>query len=68
MLPLTLCLLLILMISCGSQDRFIGTYRTEVKDSPTQAETVLELKANEDGTWRVGDEKSLSHGISGAVN
>jgi hypothetical protein len=54
---LPLCLLLILMISCGSNDRFIGCYKAAVKDSPRQAETVLEVKANGDGIWRVGDEE-----------
>ncbi len=52
---LPLCLLLILMVSCGSNDRFIGTYKAEVKDSQKQAETVLEVKVNGDGIWRVGD-------------
>jgi len=52
---LPLCLLLILMVSCGSNEQFIGTYKAEVKDSPKQAETVLEVKANGDGIWRVGD-------------
>jgi hypothetical protein len=54
---LPLCLLLILPISCGSNDRFIGTYKAEVKDSPRQAETVLEVKADGVGIWRVGDEE-----------
>ena len=54
---LPLCLLLILMISCGSNDRFIGTYKAAVKNLPKQAETVLEVKANGDGIWRVGDEE-----------
>jgi hypothetical protein len=54
---LPLFLLLILMISCGSKDQFIGTYESEAKDSPKQAETVLELKANGAGIWRVGDEE-----------
>jgi hypothetical protein len=52
-----LCLLLITMFSCGSNDPFIGSYKAEVKDSPRQAETVLELKAHGDGIWRVGDEE-----------
>ena len=30
-------------------------YKAEVKDSPKQAETILEVKANGDGIWRVGD-------------
>jgi len=54
---LPLCLLLILLISCGSNDRFIGTYKAAVKDPPKQAETVLEVKADGDGIWRVGDEE-----------
>ena len=54
---LPLCLLLILMISCGSKDRFIGSYKAEAKDPPKQAETFLELKADGDGIWRVGDEE-----------
>lgn len=54
---LSLCLLLILMTSCGKEDRLIGTYKAEAKDSPNQAETLLELKANGDGIWRVGDEE-----------
>ena len=54
---LPLCLLLILLISCGSKDEFIGTYKAEVKDSPKQVETVLEVKADGVGIWRVGDEE-----------
>ena len=54
---LPLCLLLILILSCGSKDRFIGVYQAELKDSPKQTETVLELKADGDGVWRVGDDE-----------
>jgi hypothetical protein len=54
---LPLCLLLILVISCGAKDQFIAAYKAEVKGSPKQAETVLELKADGDGIWRVGDEE-----------
>ena len=54
---LPLWLLLFLIISCGAKDQFIGAYKAEVKDSPKQAETVLELKADGDGIWRVGDEE-----------
>ena len=52
-----LCLLLILIISCGSRDQFTGTYRADAGDSPKQAEIMIELKANGDGVWRVGDEE-----------
>jgi len=54
---LPLCLLVILTISCGSKDQFIGSYKSEGKDSPKQVETVLQLKANGDGAWRAGDEE-----------
>jgi hypothetical protein len=50
------CLLLILLISCGSREGFVGTYKTEAGGSPTPVETVMELKANGEGTWRVNDE------------
>ncbi len=56
---LPLCLLLVLVISCGSKDQIIGIYKAEVKDSPKLAETVLEVKANGDGIWRAGDEEVL---------
>ena len=52
-----LCLLLVTMFSCGSNDPLIGSYKAEGKDSPKQAETVLELKAHGEGIWRVGDEE-----------
>lgn len=52
-----LCLLLILIISCGSRDQFTGTYRSEAGGLPRQAEIVIELKANGDGIWRVSDEE-----------
>ena len=54
---LPLCLLLILMVSCGSNEQFIGTYKAEVNDSQKQAATVLEVKANGAGIWRAGDEE-----------
>jgi hypothetical protein len=53
---LPLCLILLLLISCGSKDQFLGSYRAEGKDSPKSAETFLELKPHGEGIWRVGDE------------
>lgn len=52
-----LCLLWVVMVSCGSNDPLIGSYRAEVKDSPKQADTVLQLKAHGEGSWRVNDEE-----------
>jgi hypothetical protein len=47
-----------LTISCGSKDKLIGVYRAEAESSsPRQAETIVELKANGDGIWKVGDEE-----------
>jgi hypothetical protein len=57
LLPFCLLPLLILMISCGSKDQYMGAYRAEIKDSPKQAETVLELRADGVGIWRVGGEE-----------
>jgi hypothetical protein len=53
---LSVCLLLLLLLACESRDRFIGAYRVEVDSLSKQTEMILELKANGDGTWRVGDE------------
>jgi len=54
---LPLCLLLILIVSCGSKEQFTGTYKATAGDSPKQAEMVIELKANGAGIWRVSDEE-----------
>lgn len=56
MLPLLLQLLFLLS-SCGSGDEFIGTYKAEAGNSPKQAETVVELKPNGNGAWKVGDDE-----------
>lgn len=52
-----LCLLLLVIVSCGSKDQYIGTYQAEPGDSQKQAEIVMELKANGVGIWRVNDEE-----------
>lgn len=52
-----LCLLLILIISCGSKEQFTGTYKAAAGDSPKQAEMVIELKTNGAGIWRLNDEE-----------
>jgi len=36
---------------------FTGTYKAEATESPRQSETIVELKANGGGIWRVGDEE-----------
>ncbi|MGO9136457.1 MAG: hypothetical protein ACLP9S_08725 [Syntrophales bacterium] len=44
-----LCVLLMLLLSCESKDKYAGVYKAAVK----QGEIVLELKGNGDGLWRV---------------
>ncbi len=50
-------LLLVLMVSCGSKEKLAGVYKADEKDLPKQVETLLELKPNGDGAWKVGDEE-----------
>jgi hypothetical protein len=54
---LSLLLLLILVTACGSKNEVAGNYQAEGKDSPGEAATVLELKANGDGNWKSGAEE-----------
>jgi hypothetical protein len=54
---LPLCLVVVLMFSCESKDKYAGVYKAEAKDTPKQAEITVELKANGDGIWRVGGEE-----------
>jgi hypothetical protein len=52
-----LCLVVILLFGCESEDKYAGVYKAQAADSTKQAEIVLELKANGDGLWRVGSEE-----------
>lgn len=52
------CLGLILMIACGSRQDHLGTYKAVVQDPPRPVETIIELKANGNGIWRMGDEEA----------
>ena len=54
---LPILLLLVSLVSCGSKDRLAGVYKAVEKDLPKQVETLLELKPNGDGAWKVGDEE-----------
>jgi hypothetical protein len=54
---LSLFLLLILLVSCGSKDKLAGVYKAEEKDLAKQVETLVELKPNGDGAWKVGGEE-----------
>jgi hypothetical protein len=56
-LLLPLCILLFAVVSCESKGVYVGTYKADEKDSPRHVETTLELKANGQGIWKVGDEE-----------
>jgi hypothetical protein len=63
---LLLGLLLVLTFSCESKNKYAGVYKAEAKGTPKQAQISLELKANGDGLWRMGDEEvSFSWDIKG---
>ena len=50
-------LLFILLASCDSREKFAGVYKAEGKGIPQAVETIVELKPNGDGAWKVGDEE-----------
>jgi hypothetical protein len=54
---LPIFLILVLLASCGSRDKFAGVYKAVEEDLPKQVETLLELKPNGDGAWKAGDEE-----------
>jgi hypothetical protein len=45
------------LLACESRDGYIGTYRAEADKLPKQTEMIMELKANGDGAWKMGDEE-----------
>jgi hypothetical protein len=47
-----LCVLLVLLLSCESKDRYAGTYKAEGR-----GEIILELHGTGDGLWRVGSDE-----------
>ena len=47
-----LCVLLVLLFSCESKDRYAGTYKAQ-----GQGEIILELHGTGDGLWRVGSDE-----------
>ena len=54
---ISLCLLTLFLLSCESKGTYVGAYRADAKESPRQVETILELKANGEGTWKMADEE-----------
>jgi hypothetical protein len=48
-----LFILVVLLLSCESRDKYVGSYKAENLKSVTQTEIVLDLKENGDGLWKV---------------
>jgi hypothetical protein len=48
-----LFILVLLLLSCESKDKYVGSYKAENLKSVTQSEIVLDLKENGDGLWKV---------------
>jgi len=53
----SLCLLLFIIVSCGSKYQVMGTYQANSGDSQKPAHIMMELKPNGVGIWRVNDEE-----------
>jgi hypothetical protein len=53
----SLCVLLMFLVSCESRDKYVGVYQAQVTSTAKQDVTILELKANGDGLWRVSSRK-----------
>ena len=54
---LLLCLVLVLVCSCGSKEKVAGTYRAEAVQGGKQVQSILDLKENGEGSWKVGDDE-----------
>jgi hypothetical protein len=52
-----LFVLLVFLLSCESKDKYVGVYQAQATSSAKQDVTILELKANGDGLWRVSSRK-----------
>jgi hypothetical protein len=52
-----LFVLLMFLLSCESKDKYVGVYQAQATSSAKQGVTILELKANGDGLWKVGSRK-----------
>jgi hypothetical protein len=52
-----LCMLTVMVCSCGPKGQYVGTYKAEAKDAGKQVESVLQLKDNGEGSWKVGDDE-----------
>lgn len=53
-----LLVLLALLLSCESRDRYVGVYKAEGQGSAHAREIILELKENGDGLWKVSSDEA----------
>ena len=54
---LLFCLLMVLTLSCGSNEKLYGTYLADADASSKLGQTALELKENGAGVWRMGEDE-----------
>jgi hypothetical protein len=52
-----LLLLCLSLVSCGSRDNVAGLYQAAEKNQTRSLETLIELKPNGEGAWKVGEEE-----------
>jgi hypothetical protein len=54
-----ICLFMLLMfiLACESKDKYVGVYEAQEASSAKQGVTILDLKANGDGLWKVSSRK-----------
>jgi hypothetical protein len=55
-----LFILLVFLLACESKDKYVGVYQAQATSSAKQGVTILELKVNGDGLWRMS-----SHNVTG---
>jgi hypothetical protein len=55
-----LFMLLAFLLSCDSKDKYVGVYQAQATSPAKQGVTILELKANGDGLWRVSSRKATA--------
>ena len=56
----SLCVLFMFLLSCESNDSYVGVYKASGKETAKQEAVILELKANGNGVWRVGSKEVFS--------
>lgn len=55
--PLPWVVALVFLLSCGPDVNVVGIYKAEPMKSGKQVEILVDLKANGEGTWKIGGEE-----------